>query len=270
MRAPHLFGTTVLCLALVAGATACTVRTGPAAAPAAPALASPSASPSPTATGLAALGPEEISDRAGEALLTATALRVKGLIRTDEGPMLVDLAIDAKKACTGSITMGGVGQIELISTGGRQWLKANREFWENVAASEGAADKEAVDLLEGRYLTGFADDPDYSEMFEICDLRQLTEETVSEEPGATATYALGPAGEVRGVRTISVTENLDGEETVIHVAAEGTPYPLRLEMKGAEGGRLDFTDFDKPFTVTPPPAAEVIDLAQFEKELKAA
>lgn len=279
MRAPRRFRTTVLCLGLALGATACLGKGGPSAAPApsassstpspsASSTPSPTPTPSPTETGLAALSAEEINQKANEALLKAGSLRIKGLLRDDGETLVVDLALDSKNACSGSIAAASMGRMELVSTGSQRWLKANRVFWESVI--EGEDGKAAADELEGRYLTGFGDDPDMADAFSVCDLKQLTEETIGggEEAGTSPFLHKGTAGSIRGVKTFSVTETIGPLRTEMHVADEGIPYPLRVEVTvGTDAPiRLDFTDYNVPLVVKAPPARQVLDLGELEKD----
>jgi len=91
-----------------------------------------------------------------------------------------------------------------------------------------------------------------------------TEDPDTDEPEVTK----GPITEINGVKTIPlITKNTeDNETTTIYVAANGTPYPIRVTGDTGSDGtnelELDLRYSKLADGVTPkvPPAAEVIDL----------
>jgi hypothetical protein len=50
------------------------------------------------------------------------------------------------------------------------------------------------------------------------------------------------------------------------VALDGKPYPLRIEsLPGAQdGGKVEFLDYDEPFTLKAPPASQTIDISKLK------
>ncbi|MFF8770209.1 hypothetical protein [Kitasatospora sp. NPDC015120] len=247
MLSKRLAGTAAICLLLAAGATACGGDKD-----------------SATKLDTAKLSAEEIQKKAKDALAGATSVKVVGSISNADEKMTIDLAVDTKGQCKGSVTMPGVGKFELLGDGKQVYLKPDSEFIANVAGG-GAEGAKAAELLKGRYIAGVQDDPEMKELTTACNLKDLTKSFV--EDGKSTDLTKGSAGTVNGAKSFSVkSKNSSGDEMVLHVATEGTPYPLRIEKTGKGGGQADFTEIDKPLTVQAPPADQVIDYSKFKSE----
>ena len=64
-------------------------------------------------------------------------------------------------------------------------------------------------------------------------------------------------------RPVVVVRQRDGSR--LYVANTGRPYPLRGDYKGAEAGRVDFSEYDAGFRITAP--TDAIDIpALLERE----
>ncbi|MFE6871695.1 hypothetical protein ACFVFS_34770 [Kitasatospora sp. NPDC057692] len=251
MLSKRLAGTAAICLLLAAGATACGDDKVSAA-----------------KLDTAKLSAEEIQKKAKDALAGATSVKVAGSIDNGAAKMTVDLAVDTQGRCQGSITMPGMGKFELLGDGKQVYLKPDAEFVANVAGG-GADGAKAAELLKGRYIAGVQDDPEMKELTTACSLKDLTKSFLDDSKATNLTK--GEAGTVNGAKTFSIkSKNSGGDEIVVHVATEGTPYALRVEKTGKEGGKMDFTDINKPLTVQAPPADQVIDYAKFKDAAKPA
>ncbi|MGW6913228.1 hypothetical protein ACWGB8_05305 [Kitasatospora sp. NPDC054939] len=268
MTSKRLVSTAVICLALAAGTTACggdkdkTAATGPNAA--APSTAAPSPTPTVPALDTEKLTAEEIEKKAKDAMAAATSVHIKGQAAMDTGSMKIDLILDTKGQCTGTMAMGAVGSFEIISDGTKAWLKPDAAFWKSQAGPGG--DK-AAELFKGRYLTGDMSDREMKQMASFCNLAVFTKDLTDADGGKVTK---GSAGTVNGLKTFSLNSvNKDGEKSLVHIATEGKPYPVRVENTGSEPGTIDFTDYDKPVQVTPPPADNVIDMNIFRKQFPA-
>ncbi|MFE7560601.1 hypothetical protein [Kitasatospora sp. NPDC057500] len=247
MLSKRLASTAAICLLLAAGATACGDD-----------------KPSATKLDTAKLSAEEIQKKAKDALAGAGSVKVAGSVGNGAEKMTIDLALDTKGQCKGGITMPGMGKFELLGDGKQVFLKPDAEFITNVAGG-GAEGAKAAELLKGRYIAGVQDDPEMKELTTACNLKELTKSFLDD--GKSTDLTKGSAGTVNGAKTFSVkSKNSSGDEVVLHVATEGTPYPLRVEKTGDDGGQMDFTEIDKPLTVQAPPADQVIDYSKFKSE----
>lgn len=259
MSSKRLVSTAAICLLLAAGTTACGGNDDSGTGAAAKAAAVPTLDTEK-------LSAEEIEKHAKDALTGATSLKVKGEAKTDEGTMKIDLALDTKGQCVGSLAMPGMGGFEVVNDGNQAWIKPDAKFWETFGGKDGA---KAAELFKGRWLSGVNSDPKAKQLTEVCNLKSFTKEIAGDD-GSKVTK--GTAGTVDGQKTFSLKSvDKDGEESLIHVLTEGKFYPVRIDHpKGESTGQMNFTDFDKPITITPPPAAEVIDISKFKSQFPSA
>ncbi|MQS12934.1 hypothetical protein F7Q99_11675 [Streptomyces kaniharaensis] len=263
MLSKRLAGSAAICLLLAGGATACgdNKDTGNDTAAASSAAA--------TKLDTDKLSAQDIQKQTKDALASATSVKLKGTVAADDGAMEFDLAMDTKKQCTGTVTNPAVGKVEIISDGKTSYLKPEAKFWTAIFGPEAGA--KATELFKGRYLTGFDSDPKMQSLASACDLAALTKNFV--EGGANSKLEKGSAGDVNGVKTFGIKATNDkGGQSVIHVATEGKPYPMRIEKTSAKSGtgKVDLTDYDKPITVQAPPADNTIDFAKFKDQIKTA
>ncbi|MFH8385441.1 hypothetical protein ACH4E7_31630 [Kitasatospora sp. NPDC018058] len=277
MLSKRLVSTAAICLLLGAGTAACgddkDKSADKAAAPAttAAAAATPTATPTPTPTvaklDTDKLTAQEIEKQAKDALANAASLKVAGTMSTEDGAMTIQLAMDRQGQCQGKMGMPGMGSYEIISDGKQYFIKPDAQFWKTFGGPKGEA---VAELFKGRYLTGFQDDPKMKSLSELCNLSVASKEMLTDD--SSGTPAKGSAGTINGIKTFSLKETDDkGEESLLHVATEGKFYPVRLEKKGGkDAGQIDFTDFDKPFTVQLPSPDNVIDYTKFQDKLKSA
>ncbi|MGK4583534.1 hypothetical protein [Kitasatospora sp. HPMI-4] len=274
MLSKRLVHSAVVCAVLAVGATACGGSKDKSATPATPASAPASAASSAGAvSGLAVdtLSGEQIMDKVKAAMSGLAAVKIDGTVVTDDGEMTVHLALDKKKNCAGSVANGGVGKVEILHNEAGTWIKPDDAYWKNIAVKEGSpqAGPMLAELFKGRYLTGAQNDENLKGMSDqICGML----EGLAQDDGIPSKATKGAAGTTNGIKTFSLTvvDDQSGAST-LHIATEGQPYIVRMESASAsEPGHLDFSDFNKPITVTAPPAENVIDYSVFQQKLKSA
>ncbi|MFJ8474071.1 hypothetical protein [Kitasatospora sp. NPDC094011] len=237
---------------------------------AAAAPATPSATPTPTPTKAVLdtdkLTAQEIEKKAKDALAGATSLKISGKMASDDGEMTINMVMDSKGQCQGSMALPGMGSFEILSDGKQYFLKPDAQFWKTFGGPKGDV---VAELFKGRYLTGFQNDPKMKDLTDFCQLSSASKQMLDD---GSSTPTKGSAGTVNGVKTFSLKEKDDkGEESLLHVATEGKFYPVRLEKTtGADKGQIDFSDFDKPVTIQAPSADNVIDYTKFQDKVKSA
>jgi hypothetical protein len=69
---------------------------------------------------------------------------------------------------------------------------------------------------------------------------------------------------IAGIDTIGVTFKSGKDKATLYVATTGKPFPMQLSAASttADAASLDFTDYDKPLELTPPPADLVVDTSK--------
>ncbi|MEY9948002.1 hypothetical protein [Kitasatospora sp. GAS1066B] len=281
--AKRFLPTALLCAALAAGATACgTGSAGHVAAspgergvspvPGTP-LAAPSANALPSLSPdhyFASLSPDEISQQMQTAMAAVTSLRMTGTVTTNGQTATMDLAANLNGDCQGTISTASLGQVELRHTAGQTWMQPDATFWRSIAAKQGHPQNgdRAAELFKGRYLTGPADDPSLKQMADACAFVG----TLAQSPSDNLTLGKGTLSVIDGVSVISLAgEDTSGTATALYVAAVAPHHLIRISGEGGgDPQSVDLSDFDKPVTVQAPPADQVIDISQFQQQLKTA
>ncbi|WP_432131594.1 hypothetical protein [Streptomyces tendae] len=229
---------------------------------AAPAEASASASDEP----FAGLTGEEISEQARTATTGARSIHFTGSVPDEEsgGSLNLDVALDRKGGCAGTMGVDDQGQMELIRTGDTLYLKLDKQFLRTLDKGEPQADNEALAiLLAGRWTSMPADGPDAKAMTSFCDLDKLLDdggEGGESGDGTRSKLTRGKVTTVDGTPAITLHETTGSHRTTLYVATEGKPFLLRVESGfGQESHTLTLTGFNEPVPAKAP-SGEVIDL----------
>ncbi|MCC9306978.1 hypothetical protein LN042_07630 [Kitasatospora sp. RB6PN24] len=260
MYSSRLVHSAVLCVVLAGAVTACGSSKGTSSQAAAPGSASQSGS------NLSALSASQVLDQAKAAMGSLSSMHAKGYVTTDSDKITLDLSAGKNKDCTGTVSSASDGSMQIIHTSAGTWMKPDATFLQNIASHENSkAGAAAVQLFQGRWLTGGQDDPDLQSMAAMCDLMANMADDDSKQTGATK----GSATTVNGTPALTVQVSDDSGPSTVYVATQGQPYLLRMENKGSDGGSVDFSDFNKPLNIQAPPADQVIDFSVFQQKVKA-
>ncbi|HLN66617.1 MAG TPA: hypothetical protein VK280_05035 [Streptosporangiaceae bacterium] len=218
---------------LVAGCAAWKAESGPAV---------PTASAGP----LAGLTASEILTRAVADLDAASSVHITGSTKLPGQNTAVDLTVGAH-GCTGTIEIAGQGSVLLLGTGDTVWMKPDEQFYRATGVS--AAE---MSQLAGKYLRISASK---SGIGALCYLGQLA----TQISGGAGHVVLGRTMTVLGQPALQLNDVKQPGDAYVTAAAR--PEFLRVGSGG--GGYMDFTDYNAPFTVTPPPAAQTVDGASY-------
>ncbi|KJS55534.1 hypothetical protein VM98_12550 [Streptomyces rubellomurinus subsp. indigoferus] len=273
MLSKRLVSTAAICLVLGAGTAACgDNKDGDKAA--APAAAGTTAAAAPTSAGekldTDKLSAQEIKQKAKDALAAATSVKFAGTMVDEDGKMEINLAMDNTGKCTGSMTMPGSGKVDILRDGKTSYMKGDAQFWTSVGGPNGA---QVAELLKGRYVMGFDNDPQMAGFLSLCNLADFSKQIVEGGDKAGGAPEKGAAGTTNGVPTFSLkVTNSKGEKGTIFVATQGKPYPVEIQTEPSKDGqtKIDFTDYDKPVTVQTPPADQTMDFSKFKDQMKKA
>jgi len=213
---------------------------------------------------LAGLSPEEIADRAQEALTSATSVRMKSLGDPQVTGMGFDLHMDQNGSCAGSVTAGGQGTVEImVREDDEVWMRPDTQFWQSQLA---IGDSSALNMIDGLFLYGHTSDPEMSQMAGVCSLAAMQQE-VGADNGPNADLEIGSETEYNGVPVVSLTgPDGEGGEATMLIAAEGEPYPLLLRTteNGVEN-EIELSDYNEPVQIQEPAANEVLNIADFRE-----
>ena len=81
---------------------------------------------------------------------------------------------------------------------------------------------------------------------------------VRQAPDRTRHARKGAITTVNGHKVIAVNDTTKGG--TLHVATTGKPYPIEVQKKGSEGGRIAFDHYNEPVSLSAP--ANAVDLSQ--------
>ncbi|MFI8963067.1 hypothetical protein ACIGO8_13195 [Streptomyces sp. NPDC053493] len=231
-----------------------------------------SASPSPAKSKDAfdGLSGPEISEKAKAAVKGVTSLRVVGDAPDGRGGTIsMDLALDTRGSCRGTITQPRIGTIEMIKNRRTVFIKGDEKFWRASLASAKrkptAQQADAfVELVKGRWMKADSKAAAAMTRKDVCDLSALADKLGND---STDTSTTRDADIIRAGQALAVIYDRDGSEvTTIHVAKTGKPYPVEISNTGsADAGTLKFSDFNKPVDTTPPPADQILDTRKLRR-----
>lgn len=216
----------------------------------------------------AGLSADEIGDRAMKATTGASSLRMKGTVKDDEsdGTIRIDMALNKKNECVGSLGMGTQGKADLIKTGDTVYMKYDEAFLRAQSKGESKADTDGVvAMLAGKWTKMSAKGSDAKDIAGFCDLKSVlggAEDVGSDGSSGGAddpTATRAGTAQVDGA-TAAVLKAKDGKDRyTLYVATEGKPYLLRMDSTGSDAGSLTFSDFEKPVPAQKP-AGKILDL----------
>ena len=263
-----------LCLAAAATAGLTGCQSGQDKADSKPATSSKSSKPKEPFAGLT---PEEIAERSLTATTDASSLRIKGAVKDDEsdGTIQIDMALNKKNECAGTIGFGGQGKADLIKTGDTVYMRYNEAFLREQSEGESKADTDAVvDMLAGKWAKMSAKGSDAKDIASFCDLDSVLDgaEDVNAGAGsdsssdsssggsADATVTRGGTATVGGEPALVLHEKDGKESYTLYVATEGKPYLLRMDSTSTEDpGSVTFSDYDEPVPAQKP-TSDIVDL----------
>ncbi|MEO3763112.1 hypothetical protein [Streptomyces sp. B8F3] len=206
-------------------------------------------------SGLASKSAEEIKDETATAMRSAKSMTLD-FQQTGAAATAMKLSVTKGGECAGTVTTQGA-TAEIRRVDGTSYMKPDTKFWEQNAGSP-----EQAQLIEAtvgdRWVEMGAGQDDFAS---FCDLDTVLKDMDDEDKGDKKDNTeKGDEGEVRGTPTITLIAKEDGETTRVHIATEGEPYILKMEMEGGdEPGTAEFSEFNEKVDVTAPADAVSLD-----------
>ncbi|WP_326629705.1 MULTISPECIES: hypothetical protein [unclassified Streptomyces] len=190
-------------------------------------------------------GPEVVN-KALAATRAAKSVRITVETKSPDGtPVEAYVATDIRGECTVTLSMGAAGTMDLVRTGGTVYTQSDEAMLRAVSAGRPPAE---VKKLTGRWVKA-----DHAERFTAqtlgyCDrkgfLDRLAENSSTAHKGRATAAGSTPA--------LSLTGRAGRGTWQAAVAAEGRPHLLKLRFSTGTPLAVEFTEFDKPFTVERP------------------
>lgn len=215
---------------------------------AAPGAASTAPRPTAAPNGVERLPAAKIYERARQAALAASSMRMRGHV-VDEGQKIeLDFRYSGARASTGDMTVGAQ-RVNLTRIDSTLYLKGNVEFWREVGG------RSTANLLSGKYFKTTDKDGELADLASFAEPAKVFSDLLEPE----GELARGAAARIGGRAAIALEDGTGGR---LYVATEGEPYVLRLDA--APDVMIDFSGYGEPVTIGPPPAGQVIDADELE------
>lgn len=145
--------------------------------------------------------------------------------------------------------MGAAGTMELVRTGGTVYLQSDEAMLRAAGAgrSRTTVDTE-VKKLTGRWVKAHPSDRYTAEALSYCDRKGLLDRLA----GNSATAHKGRVTTVGSTPVLSLTGTAGQGTWTAAVATESKPHILKLGFSTGTPVTVEFSEFDKPFTVKRP------------------
>jgi hypothetical protein len=200
--------------------------------------------------------PKDIAKATSADMKDLKSLRMSGEITAEGQQLTLDMNLTTSGDCQGTISVGK-GTAELISSGGKAYIKPDKAFWEDQAPAS-AAQIEAV--VGDKWVVI----PSASQLDAACDLNRLLDEF--DGPGSDPSDAptSATADSVDGQDAVKLSgKDSDGKPLTAWVATDSPHYLLKMQLTaGNEPGTITFSDFDKTVTVDAPSPDDTVDLSK--------
>jgi hypothetical protein len=198
------------------------------------------------------LSADEIARRATADLKAVSSVHVKGSVQSSGQNIALNLSLGSQ-GCTGTMGIDGQGSFVLLKIGKSLWIKPDDKFWKHAAGSDGSA---LVDLVSGKYIKPSAKGSSLASIGALCDPAQFAKSFGSDMTGMVK----GTSTTIAGQSALQIKDS--GDAASAYVTVDAKPQFLRLDG-GGSNGRLDFTDYNAPLHLTPPPASKTLDGAKY-------
>jgi hypothetical protein len=206
---------------------------------------SQSASTTPSANPLAGLTGDQIAAKAVADLKAASSVHIAGSVTESGSSYGVDLT-PGTTDCTGTLVVQGKGSFALLKIGQTLWIKPDNQFWKSAGASSAV-----LQLVGGKWIQTSTSDSNFSSVNMLCSPAQLADSL-----GNKLNHVVkGTTTVIAGQSALQLRDTSTSDSAYVTISAA----PEFLRLNGGSSGQLDFSDYNAPVTLTPPPASETID-----------
>lgn len=214
---------------------------------------SASASASTSGGALAALSADEIARRASANLKRVSSVHIAGSV-TDSGQHITMKLTLGTRGCTGTLGIKGEGSFRLLKIGKKLWIKPDNRFWKYAAG--GVANSAVMQIVTGKYIEPSSKGSSLKAIGAFCSPSQFAKffnpaEMIGMTKGATTTISGQPALQIKDT----------GDTASAYVTIASQPEFLRLDAGST--GRFEFTRYNVPMHLAPPPASEILDGSRY-------
>ncbi|MFG2491372.1 hypothetical protein ACGFSD_09970 [Streptomyces caniferus] len=216
---------------------------------------------------------QQISDDALQQLLAAQSLRLR--TETSADPTKLDLTLDRAGNCTGAISKGEYGRVELVKRGDEVWMKPDAAFWKGLLPGKKGDD--AAAKYRDTFLHGTTKNSFLRGVSAACDLKAFQKAATGPErrpsgtpsPSHSASLTKGRPTTQEGTRVLPVVKKTRGAVETLYVAIDGKHYPRKLTAAvDHQTGTILLSNYDTPVSTKTPAPDETADIAALDDLLK--
>jgi hypothetical protein len=211
-----------------------------------------SASASAQGGALDGLSADQIASRAIADFKTVSSVHVNGSVKSSGQNIALNLSLGTQ-GCTGTMGISGEGSFVLLKIGNTLWIKPDDTFWKKAAGSAGSA---VTDLLSGKYIKPSSSGSSLASIGDLCNPAKFAASFGGDMTGMVK----GTTTNISGQPALQIKDT--GDTASAYVTESAKPEFLRLDG-GGSNGKLDFTQYNAPLNLTPPPASKVLDGAKY-------
>jgi len=199
------------------------------------------------------------SGRSASAIITQMKAAVRGASSmhmdgrlTDSGkPVGLNMSLLRGGSMSGTITQNSV-PLSLIGANSKIYVKATRPFLEELHAES------VCSLMCGKWVQ--MSGPEASQLTGSLSMANLTKSLTSGLPS----FRKNGMTTVGGQQAVELKAS---NGSILDVAAQGKPYPLRVVAPAGRQGSVRFSQWDNVPAPKPPPSSEVINLGKLKAGL---
>jgi hypothetical protein len=198
----------------------------------------------PATNGTDTLPSKEALAKATEAYLAAESVHLKGNVVEDGEKISLDLVQTKKGDASGTVGLDGM-KMTLLTIGKTAYISGDKAFWTKSAGAGAYA------TFKGKWIKTKLAGDDFKDLALFTNRAEFAKQVLPTD------LLGGKPKDVNGAPAFGFTDNQGGN---FYVALQGKPYPVRID--GTDGGStvaLDFLEYDKKVTFTPPPKSKVIE-----------
>jgi hypothetical protein len=178
----------------------------------------------------------------------AKSTHVSGSVKSDEGPITLNISMSRSNNAKGSLTTNGLA-FDLIRIGDTAYIRGSDAFYKHFA---GAA---IAQLIHGRWIKASVAQGRFKSLGPLTNIGLLFS-LVSSHHGKLANDGKTT---FKGQQVVGVRDTADNSK--LYVAAIGTPYPVAIvSTQAGKSGTVTFSDWNA--NVSPSAPDNAIDISQ--------
>jgi hypothetical protein len=204
---------------------------------------------SSSGNGVASKSASEIFAASQAAAASASSVHVAGALSSNGTPLTLNLDLSSGHGGRGRVSQGSLA-FELLVVDDTVYIKGSPSFYSHFGGSA------AAQLFQGKWLQAPASGSELASLASLTDFGKLINQSLDKH-GA---LIKGPVTTVDGQSVIELRDATNNGS--LYVATSGHPYPVQVVKRGSEPGRITFSRWNEPVSLSAPSSA--IDLSQLE------